>query len=115
MADHVSNALTLGRSLFHSAVARLPEPAQAILQTPLAQKTLLGLLALKLVHSANGKLSSWTLNNWTCAGKWDPARELVLITGGCMGIGKQVMTDLARTGVKIVIVDLVKPDFELRT
>ncbi|KAL1961042.1 hypothetical protein VTO42DRAFT_4930 [Malbranchea cinnamomea] len=114
MASHIDNALAVGRSLVLSAVARLPAPAQQALQTPLVQKTLVVLLVLAVLRAANRSLSHWVLNNWTRSGPWRPERELVLLTGGCSGIGKQIMLDLAReTGVRIVILDLNEPTFDL--
>jgi NAD(P)-dependent dehydrogenase (short-subunit alcohol dehydrogenase family) len=54
------------------------------------------------------------LNNGVPLEKWEPDRELVLLTGGCSGIGKQMVLDLAKTGVRVVILDIQEPTFSLR-
>lgn len=96
-----------------TALGKLPEPAQVYLRNPLTQKVLAGVVALGVVRSINRTLSQWSFNNWTSSGRWVASRELVLVTGGCSGIGKQVMEDLARTGVRVVIIDINEPDFQL--
>ncbi|OQE26630.1 hypothetical protein PENSTE_c005G03825 [Penicillium steckii] len=105
--------LNLLQQYSQTALARLPEPAQELLLKPVTQKALAAIVALGLVRSVNKSLSSWTLQNWTVNEKWVPARELILITGGCSGIGKQVMEDLAKTGVRVVILDINPPNFTL--
>jgi len=105
--------LNLLQQYSQTALARLPEPAQELLLKPVTQKALAAIVALGLVRSVNKSLSAWTLQNWTVNEKWVPARELILITGGCSGIGKQVMEDLAKTGVRVVILDINPPNFTL--
>ncbi|CAL5865874.1 uncharacterized protein PFLUO_LOCUS80 [Penicillium psychrofluorescens] len=92
-----------------SALARLPEPAQQVLRTPLAQKALGVVIALALLRSTNNFLTRWSMNNWRRNGPWRSERELILITGGSSGIGKQVVEDLAKTGVRIVVLDINEP------
>lgn len=106
-------ALDLIHQYSETALARLPPPAQQLLRVPLIQKALAVVIALGALRSINKTLSQWTLNNWTRSERWQPARELILLTGGCSGIGKQVMEDLARTGVRVVILDINEPTFPL--
>jgi hypothetical protein len=63
------------------------------------QKTLAILLTLSLARSANRLFSKWTLQNGARNETWQPARRLVILTGGTSDIRKQVMEDLSRTGV----------------
>ncbi|KAJ5131653.1 hypothetical protein N7448_005811 [Penicillium atrosanguineum] len=107
------SALELVKQYSQTALAQLPGPAQALLAKPLTQKALAVLLALGVLRSLNSSLSQWTLNNWTSNQRWQPAREIILLTGGCSGIGKQVMEDLAKTGVRVVILDINEPNFKL--
>lgn len=106
-------SLDLVQQYTQSALARLPEPAQELLRNPLTQKALALLLALGLLGKLNRWVSQCSLNNWTCAQRWQSSRELVLLTGGSSGIGKQVMEDLAKTGVRVVILDVNDPNFQL--
>jgi len=106
-------SLDLVKQYSLTAFAQLPGPAQELLVKPLTQKALGGLLALGILRSVNKSLSQWSLNNWTRSERWQPAREIVLLTGGCSGIGKQVMEDLAKTGVRVVILDINEPNFTL--
>lgn len=96
-----------------AALASLPEPAQALLLNPTAQKTAAGLGAFLLARATNRFISRCALQNWTTNSKWNAAEELVLLTGGTSGIGKQVMLDLSEAGVRVVILDINEPDFTL--
>lgn len=106
-------ALDTVQQYAQTALAKLPEPAQGYLRNPLTQKVLAVVVALGVVRSINKTISQWSFNNWTSAGRWVASRELVLLTGGCSGIGKQVMEDLARSGVRVIIVDINEPTFKL--
>lgn len=106
-------ALNLVQQYAQTALAHMPEPAQEYLRNPLVQKALLGVLALGAVSQINKTVSQMTLNNWTSSPRWVASRELVLLTGGCSGIGKQVMEDLARKGVRVIILDINEPNFKL--
>ncbi|KAI9927292.1 hypothetical protein MW887_003679 [Aspergillus wentii] len=107
------NSLQLARQFIQTALSHLPEPAQHALQTPLAQKTITGLVALGLLRQINSSLSHWSLNNWQRALPWKGDKELVLITGGSSGIGKQIVEDLSKAGVRVVILDIQDPSFKL--
>ncbi|KAJ6130969.1 hypothetical protein N7523_001429 [Penicillium sp. IBT 18751x] len=107
------SAFELVKQYSQTALAQLPSPAQELLAKPLTQKALVVLLALGVLRSLNSSLSQRSLNNWTRSERWQPARELILLTGGCSGIGKQVMEDLAKTGVRVVILDINEPNFKL--
>lgn len=104
--------------LFHqwsqTALSHLPPEAQNVLLHPVVPKALAVLVGLGVVRQTNRALSQWVANNWQGAGPWQPARELILITGGSSGIGKQVVDDLAPTGVRIVILDIQEPTSKLR-
>lgn len=95
-----------------AALFRLPGPTQQFLCNPTAQKAIGVLTALVFLRATNRFFSKRTLQNWTTNQPWIPARELILLTGGCSGIGKQVMEDLARTGVRVIILDINEPNFE---
>lgn len=96
-----------------TALAALPQPAQAFLHNSTAQKALAGLAAFIIARATNRFLSQCALQNWTVNSAWNPASELVLLTGGTSGIGKQVMEDLSKTGVRVVILDINEPTFTL--
>jgi len=69
-----------------------------------------GLTALYYIHS---KLSEKVLNNFQVREPWVAENELVLLTGGSGGIGRQIMEDLSYNGVRVVILDVKQPPFEL--
>lgn len=86
---------------------------QQLVQSPVARKTLGTVAALGLARYANRTLSRWASNNWT-SDSWQGDKEVVLVTGGAGGIGKQIMEDLSRAGVRVVIIDISEPGFKLR-
>ncbi|PGH16524.1 hypothetical protein AJ79_01629 [Helicocarpus griseus UAMH5409] len=81
--------------------------------SPLTKNALLAFLALSVVRTLSRTLSSQVVNNWTSQRPWDNKKELVLVSGGCSGIGKQIMLDLAAKGIRVVILDVNEPDFKL--
>ena len=62
----------------------------------------------------NNQLSRYTLNNFTTLSKWDPSKELAVVTGGAGGIGWQTMKDLSALNVRVVILDVQEPKEPLR-
>ncbi|KAJ5927773.1 hypothetical protein N7466_006729 [Penicillium verhagenii] len=106
-------ALDLIQQCTQTALTRLPIPAQQLLQNPIAQKAAGAVLALGVLRSINNSLTQWTANNWVSSDPWIPSKELILLTGGCSGIGKQVMEDLSRTGLRVIILDINEPNFKL--
>lgn len=109
----MDTALSLLQRLPAAAVEKLSVPAQGALSSPLARRLLTALLALSILRHINRTLSRLVLNNWQ-SDKWDWTKELVLLTGGCSGIGKQVAADLAERGIKVVVVDIQEPKDPLR-
>ena len=98
----------------HSVLAKLPPYVQRALLNSYVQKALGVLVALRLVKGLNSYLSKRAQNNGQRISKWSPQKELVVLTGGCSGIGKQIMEDLSRMDVKTIILDLNEPNFSLR-
>lgn len=104
--------LALGTA--HSVLAKLPSSIQRALLSSHVQKALGVLVALRLTKGLNSYLSKRAQNNRQTISKWSPQKELVVLTGGCSGIGKQIMEDLSRMHVKTIILDLNEPNFSLR-
>lgn len=94
--------------------AGLPPNVQRALVNPYVKKGVSLLVALKLAKGLSGYLSRRAQNSWLRIDQWDPSRELVVLTGGCSGIGKQIMQDLSKKNVKVIILDINEPDFSLR-
>ena len=84
------------------------------LDYPLAFSRLKICMYLGLARYINGFLGQMAQNNWTRA-KFNWSKELVLITGGSDGFGKLLTLMFAEKGVKVVIFDIQKPKFDLRT
>lgn len=92
---------------------KLPSPVQNMLLHPLAPKVLLAMGTMALLRQTNRALTSWSLNNGV-HDEFSPEHDLVLLTGGCSGIGKQIMLDLAQAGARVVVLDIQEPAFSLR-
>ena len=106
----VQLCLEKAQSLF----SLLPPNVQDYLSRPLVRKAVAIVVALQLLRGVNRYLSQQAQNNWVRARPWNSSRELVLLTGGSSGIGKQIMLDLSKLNVRTIIVDVKEPDFRLR-
>ncbi|KAJ0423144.1 hypothetical protein BJY00DRAFT_299755 [Aspergillus carlsbadensis] len=93
--------------------SQLPPGVQDYLSRPLIRNTLALVAAAQLLRGVNRYLSQKAQNNWVQAQPWSPRNELVLVTGGSSGIGKQIVLDLVQLNVKTLIFDIQQPDFKL--
>jgi all-trans-retinol dehydrogenase (NAD+) len=71
------------------------------------------LLAVGALYRLNKLLSRLVLNNWTSDRTWDWRKEIVIVTGGCSGIGELISSKLAKQNVKVVILDVFPPGLDL--
>ncbi|OGM48815.1 short-chain dehydrogenases/reductase [Aspergillus bombycis] len=93
--------------------SQLPPNAQDYLSRPFVHKAIAFLTAIQSLRVVNRYLSQREQNNWVHARPWNASKELVLLTGGSSGIGKQIMQDLSKLKVKIIIFDIQEPKFPL--
>lgn len=61
----------------------------------------------------NRSLNRKSLDNWENH-QWDWKKELVVITGGSDGFGKEMVILLGVRNIKVVILDIQPPTFDLR-
>jgi 3-oxoacyl-ACP reductase-like protein len=79
---------------------------------PIAQSTLTSIVkwafGLSLAHYLSSQLTGLARNNWRLsdAHRWNWKEEIAVITGGCSGIGEEIVKALAKRGVKVVILDV---------
>ena len=70
--------------------------------------------SLGLVYRASSALTERSLNNGEWSGdrsRWEWENEVAVVTGGCSGIGEEVVKGLAGRGVKVVVLDVAElPD-----
>lgn len=100
--------------VFQALFDKLPLQVQRVILLPSVRKGLAFLAAWKTLGVINSYISYQAQNNWIRLGPWDPSKEIVALTGGCSGIGKQILEDLAKLKVKVIILDVQDPTFELR-
>ncbi|KAF4307937.1 Short-chain dehydrogenase/reductase SDR [Botryosphaeria dothidea] len=104
----------LGRALGADAEPRRLERVVGLLKV---------LFAVGVVRVANAVLNQWALRQWRWrrverdgVGSWDfdgkkGVGEVIVVTGGCSGIGKEVvkgLTERGGVGVKVVVVDVAE-------
>jgi NADP-dependent 3-hydroxy acid dehydrogenase YdfG len=102
--------------LLTKAPARIREPLVNILTTRIGAtatarliKVLGWLTAIAIVKRINEKLNSWALNNWQWKTKkddWTWSWEIAVVTGGCSGIGKEIVKGLIEKDVNVAIFDI---------
>lgn len=83
------------------------------LDHPTAVKRLKLLIFLGIARWIHNILNDRALNNWKTA-NFDWKKELVVVTGGSDGIGKQLVLLFASRNIKVVILDIQPPTFTLR-
>lgn len=84
-----------------------------IMHASAAFKIFAVLSSLLVVYYIHSKISEKVLNNYQVSEPWVSENELVLLTGGNGGIGKQIMEDLSERGVRVVILDIQRPTAKL--
>ncbi|KXG47912.1 Short-chain dehydrogenase/reductase SDR [Penicillium griseofulvum] len=83
-----------------------------VLNAPIITSLSVLIVSLVLYYFHN-KISERVLNNFQTSETWIPENELVLLTGGSGGIGREIMKELSRKKVRVVILDINRPTFEL--
>ncbi|KZN91313.1 putative oxidoreductase [Penicillium chrysogenum] len=83
------------------------------LSAPIITSSLSVLMGSIVLYYLHTKISERVLNNFQVSDTWIPENELVLLTGGSGGIGRQIMEDLSRQKVRVVVLDINRPTFEL--
>lgn len=83
------------------------------LNAPIITSLLSVLIGSLVLYYLQTKLSERVMNNFQASEAWIPENELVLLTGGSGGIGRQIMEDLSRKKVRVMILDINQPTFEL--
>jgi 3-oxoacyl-ACP reductase-like protein len=86
--------------------------ASIIKSLPISQSTLISIakwaFGLSSVHYLSSELTEFSRNNWRRADthRWNWKEEVAVVTGGCSGIGEEMVKSLAKKGVKVVILDV---------
>ncbi|KAJ5884851.1 hypothetical protein N7495_009361 [Penicillium taxi] len=72
--------------------------------------TLAGSLLFYYLHLT---ISERIMNNFQAQKVWNLENEVIIVTGGSRGIGKQIVEDLALLKARVLILDIKSPTFEL--
>lgn len=78
-------------------------------KTPGVQVAGAALLALRLLPWLNSWASRRTANNGITDKTWDWSKEIVVVTGGSSGIGANIVRQLERRHIKVIILDMNQP------
>lgn len=89
--------------------SQLPPRLYGFLTSARVIQALEVVLGIGVLRSLNRTLSQWTVNNWQRDARFVKSQELVLITGGCSGIGELMARQFAEKGVKVVVLDVNPP------
>ncbi|KAL2812727.1 hypothetical protein BJX63DRAFT_421607 [Aspergillus granulosus] len=108
-----NNIVQLCLNKGQSFISLLPPSLQRHLLRPILRKTLTSLAAIQFLRIVNRHLSQRASNNGVSIRPWNPSWEVAVVTGGSSGIGKQIMEDLSKLGVRVVILDIQEPKFAL--
>ncbi|TKA64530.1 hypothetical protein B0A49_10084 [Cryomyces minteri] len=78
-------------------------------------RTMKVLLGAGILYRLNNLLTKLVLNNWVSDRTWDWKREVVLVTGGCSGIGELIVHKLTEKNIKVAVLDINPPRSPLPT
>lgn len=105
----------IATGLFWWLLSRTTNPAQLenlIARIPLTRSSLVTLakvlFGLGLTRYLSSEFSLYALNNYRSADtkRWDWPNEIAVVTGGCSGIGEEIVRALAKKGVKVAVLDM---------
>ncbi|KAF2003026.1 dehydrogenase/reductase SDR family member 8 precursor [Amniculicola lignicola CBS 123094] len=68
-----------------------------------------GLVSFAVINRVNGQFNKMALNAWRVKSekkRWNLAKEIAVITGGCSGIGALTVKGLAERGVRVAVLDI---------
>lgn len=91
---------------------RLAFIADIVKTLPIPQAALASIakwaFGLSSAHYLSSELTEFSRNNWRRADthRWNWEEEVAVVTGGCSGIGEEIVKALAKRGVKVVILDV---------
>ena len=94
--------------------ARVASELSKLFRTPVVPYVVAIYIAVHLLKSLSNRLSWYMLNNCVKLDKWNPAKELAVVTGGASGIGWQIVQDLVALNIKVVLLDIQEPKADLR-
>ena len=86
--------------------------ANIVQALPIAQSTLTSIakwaFGITSAHYLSSQLTGLARNNWRLSDshRWNWKEEIAVVTGGCSGIGEEIVKALAKRGVKVVIIDV---------
>jgi len=110
----VTGALLLGLLYYPERVSDLlPARYRHLTRSARLIFWLKAFFGLGLARTLNARLSRAVLNNWT-SDPWRTGEEVVLVTGGCSGIGELLVHRMARSSRKVIALDLSPPKRSLR-
>lgn len=92
----------------------LPDRVYPVITSDRFIAALKGFLGLGVLRVVNNKLSEYVVNNWKSNAKFVKSQEVILISGGCSGIGLLMATEFAKMGTKVAVMDLNPPKTTLR-
>ena len=92
----------------------LPERTYEVVTSPRFIQALKAIVGLGVIRTVNKKLSQYVVNNWKSNAKFVKSQEIVLITGGCSGIGLGMAEEFSKMGTKVVVMDVNPPKTALR-
>ncbi|KIN06817.1 hypothetical protein OIDMADRAFT_107737 [Oidiodendron maius Zn] len=78
-------------------------------QSPKALVSLGVLFGIGLLRKTNNVMSRLVLNNFTIDNTWDWTKEIVIITGGCSGIGALMVQRFAEKNIQVISLDVTPP------
>lgn len=106
----VTAALLLGSlkepAAYQQAISKILND-RISLQT--VEQVLAASVVVGVLYRLNNLLTRLVLNNWTSDKSWNWQREIVLVTGGCSGIGQLIVQQLEERNIKVVVFDVSEP------
>jgi all-trans-retinol dehydrogenase (NAD+) len=93
---------------------RLPAALYGFLTSPRVLRALKIAVSIGFGRKLNQVFSQYMVNNGKRDARFIKSQELVLVTGGCSGIGELMAKQFAEKGVKVVVLDINAPKAALR-